>query len=380
MSATAPTRQRRRRLVGLIMAACCASATVCPDRPAAAQEAISDGAMGALKLAKFHYEKGHFDKAAALFLEAYQIQPRAEFLFNAARAYHRGMKLDEAEKRYRECLALKDVEPAVVKRIDLHLSEVVAIKTALAAARKGGKDEAAAALPKGEPAADPGLEGVKDVEPEAEVAGAGPKQVGKEVAKPATATPAAAKPATGTPTPTAPTTATTTNPAPGAATDGVAAAKSAAKPPEAVVAKTAKAAKAAPVVVPPEVEAAPLGVVKGGGGGWMAPAGWASLAVGAVAAGVGAWLYLAAQADGAALDEKAGIRNANGDVTGIYESDFNAQKADAESGLLAGGAILGVGVAAIGAGLGLVAMAPDDTALALDIGPGRLGAIACWRF
>lgn len=318
--------------IRFLLLGCCLAVAAGAPRRSVAQEAIDPGAMGALQLAKHHYQKGHFDKAARLFLEAFSIQPRAEFLFNAARAYHRGMKLKEAQKRYRECLVLKDVTPTVVKRIRLHLSEVIAIQNALAAARKGGKEEAAALTPKKAAAAEPGLEGVTHV-----------KAVDEGDAKPTQ--PAAKKPET----------------------------KPAAPPKPQVQPKPAT--KPEP---PPKTE--PTVVHKGVVGGWMAPAGWASAAVGAISAGVGAWLYVGARDDKAALEERSGRLSPNGTVSGIYEKDFEADKASVESGLLGGGALIGVGVAALGAGLGLVALAPDDATLSLDLGPGRRGLLACWRF
>ena len=53
-------------------------------------------AMQALGLAKHYYNKGAFEKAAELFMEAHKLDSRVEFMFNAARAYQRAIKLLKA--------------------------------------------------------------------------------------------------------------------------------------------------------------------------------------------------------------------------------------------------------------------------------------------
>ena len=55
-------------------------------------------AMQALGLAKHYYTQGQFEKAAELFMEAYKLDSRVEFMFNAARAYQRAIKLSKAKK------------------------------------------------------------------------------------------------------------------------------------------------------------------------------------------------------------------------------------------------------------------------------------------
>jgi len=109
----------------------------------AADESAEGAAMSALKLARFHYDKGNFDRAAALFLEAYRIDPKPEFIFNAGRAKQRAMKLDDAERHFRKCLTHNNLEATVDRRVRIHLQEVLAVKKALASA----KSQAEADLP-----------------------------------------------------------------------------------------------------------------------------------------------------------------------------------------------------------------------------------------
>ena len=53
-------------------------------------------AMQAIGLAKHYYAQGKFEKAAELFMEAYKLDARVEFMFNAARAYQRAIKLSKS--------------------------------------------------------------------------------------------------------------------------------------------------------------------------------------------------------------------------------------------------------------------------------------------
>lgn len=118
--------------------ACLVAALAVPRPTSAADESAQGAAMSALKLARFHYDKGDFDKAAALFLEAYRIDPKPEFIFNAGRAEQRAMRLDDAERHFRQCLAHDNLEATVDRRVRIHLQEVLTVKKALASAQARG--------------------------------------------------------------------------------------------------------------------------------------------------------------------------------------------------------------------------------------------------
>jgi len=99
-------------------------------------KAYSKAAMQALSVARFHYKRGEFEQAAVLLHNAYKIQPKAEFLFNAARAEHRAMKLVKAKRHFEQCLTLKDASPKVRRRAQMHIKEIESMKAALAKARR----------------------------------------------------------------------------------------------------------------------------------------------------------------------------------------------------------------------------------------------------
>ena len=111
-------------------------------RSAAAEPAKNQGkaqaqaALATLATANFYYKNSQFKKAAARYHEAYSIDPRPEFLFNAARSEQRAVMLVEAEAHFTKCLALDGISPAIADRARLHLAEVRAVKVAIAAARE----------------------------------------------------------------------------------------------------------------------------------------------------------------------------------------------------------------------------------------------------
>lgn len=199
-----------------------------------------DAARHALKIARFHYKKGNFVQCAQMFHQAYGLQPRVEFLFNAARCEQRAMKLDLAEKHFEACLKVVNAPQAVSRRARLHLGEIKSTRIAIAKARNEGMASARVATRK---------------QPRA--------------------------------------------------------------PHDA----------------------------------WKRPTGWASVGVGALLLGAGAWLAVSYASGQSALDEKTGQTNAAGQITGVtwaaYETEqtrLNGQAA-ARSGLIAGGAVVaGAGI------------------------------------
>jgi hypothetical protein len=74
---------------------------------------------------------------------AFKIQPKAQFLFNAARAEHRAMKLDRAKKHFEQCLTLKDASAKIRRRAEMHIKEIATMKAALAKARREAGEMAA---------------------------------------------------------------------------------------------------------------------------------------------------------------------------------------------------------------------------------------------
>ena len=99
-------------------------------------------AMQALGLAKHYYSKGNFEKAAELFMEAYQLDARVEFMFNAARAYQRAIKLDKAKVLFNRCVKTKDAPAVVVEKAKIYLREIDNMEKALSKAKHDGEKKA----------------------------------------------------------------------------------------------------------------------------------------------------------------------------------------------------------------------------------------------
>ena len=112
-------------------------------------------AMQALGLAKHYYSKGQFEKAAELFMEAYQLDARVEFMFNAARAYQRAIKLRRAKALFNRCIKTKDAPAVVVEKAKIYLREIENMEKALHQAKHDGEKEASDAYVIKEPKAPP---------------------------------------------------------------------------------------------------------------------------------------------------------------------------------------------------------------------------------
>lgn len=107
------------------------------SRTAAAQtEESKNAAMGALALAKHHYQNKKYKDAAKLFHQAYGLNPLPGFLFNAARAEQRAFQLDLAEAHYKQVLKLKELDEKTRGRAKFHLGEVSEIRKRLADERQ----------------------------------------------------------------------------------------------------------------------------------------------------------------------------------------------------------------------------------------------------
>lgn len=270
-------------------------------------------ALSLLEVAKFYYQSGKFLKAAKGFHEAYAIDPRPEFLFNAARAEHLGMDLDNAATHYRKCLDLKTRNAKLNKRARLYLTQVESTLAALAKARKEGAK--AAAQKQREEAAKAAQ--VKSGSTEGRLEG-----VDKVAAKPDAA-----------------------KAAPGAPVKG-AVTKHDAGPPSSATPK--KPEKPAPKQPPTAKPKGPLDSQPSLG--WRAPVGWGALGVGAVAAGFGIVTMLDYASGQADLDAKLAKTDGDGKIVGIgaadyrqQQTDLNTQNATAVTGFVAGAVLLGGG-------------------------------------
>ena len=104
--------------------------------------------MQALGLAKHYYTQGQFEKAAELFMEAYKLDSRVEFMFNAARAYQRAIKLSKAKKLFNRCVKTKDAPPVVVQKAKIYLREIQNMERALSKAKHEGERKAVKTTPK----------------------------------------------------------------------------------------------------------------------------------------------------------------------------------------------------------------------------------------
>ena len=112
-------------------------------------------AMQALGLAKHYYSKGQFEKAAELFMEAYQLDARVEFMFNAARAYQRAIKLARAKALFKRCVKTKAAPAVVVEKANIYLREIENMEKALHKAKHDGEKEASDAYVVKEPKVPP---------------------------------------------------------------------------------------------------------------------------------------------------------------------------------------------------------------------------------
>ena len=105
-------------------------------------------AMQALGLAKHYYTQGQFEKAAELFMEAYKLDSRVEFMFNAARAYQRAIKLSKAKELFNRCVKTKDAPPVVIQKAKIYLREIQNMERALTKAKHEGEKKAVVVKPK----------------------------------------------------------------------------------------------------------------------------------------------------------------------------------------------------------------------------------------
>jgi len=108
-------------------------------------------AMQAIGLAKHYYAQGKFQKAAELFLEAYKLDSRVEFMFNAARAYQRAIKLSKAKDLFNRCVATKGASPVVIQKASIYLREIQNMEKALSKAKHEGEKKAVKTAPKPKP-------------------------------------------------------------------------------------------------------------------------------------------------------------------------------------------------------------------------------------
>ena len=108
-------------------------------------------AMQALGLAKHYYTQGQFEKAAELFMEAYKLDSRVEFMFNAARAYQRAIKLSKAKELFNRCFKTKGAPPIVIQKARIYLREIQNMEKALSKAKHEGEKKASKVIVKTKP-------------------------------------------------------------------------------------------------------------------------------------------------------------------------------------------------------------------------------------
>jgi len=108
-------------------------------------------AMQAIGLAKHYYAQGRFEKAAELFMEAHKLDSRVEFMFNAARAYQRAIKLSKAKELFNRCVKTKGASAIVKQKASIYLREIQNMERALSKAKNEGKKKVVAVKPKPKP-------------------------------------------------------------------------------------------------------------------------------------------------------------------------------------------------------------------------------------
>ena len=105
-------------------------------------------AIQAIGLAKHYYAQGRFEKAAELFMEAHKLDSRVEFMFNAARAYQRAIKLSKAKDLFNRCVKTKGASPVVIQKASIYLREIQNMERALSKAKNEGKKRVVLVKPK----------------------------------------------------------------------------------------------------------------------------------------------------------------------------------------------------------------------------------------
>jgi len=108
-------------------------------------------AIQAIGLAKHYYAQGRFEKAAELFMEAHKLDSRVEFMFNAARAYQRAIKLSKAKDLFNRCVKTKGASPVVIQKASIYLREIQNMERALYKAKNEGKKRVVVVKPKPKP-------------------------------------------------------------------------------------------------------------------------------------------------------------------------------------------------------------------------------------
>ena len=147
-----PSRFRNLFVRGVLFAALCAAASPFPARTAFANDSRVQIVEKLALRAKQELQAGEFERAADLYLGAWQQgQSEPALVFNAARALHMGRHLDRAETVYRQFLALHGADPKLTEKARNYLAEIGVERgeeRALEAARLGRAnrpDESAAA-------------------------------------------------------------------------------------------------------------------------------------------------------------------------------------------------------------------------------------------
>ncbi|MCB9739727.1 MAG: hypothetical protein H6747_10700 [Deltaproteobacteria bacterium] len=99
-----------------------------PRIAVAATNRDPEAAFAALKLAKHYYEKRRYQEAAKLFHEAYQLDPKPEYLYNAARSEQRAIAYDDAERDFRALLSLPGLDREIARQTHIRLAEIAEVR------------------------------------------------------------------------------------------------------------------------------------------------------------------------------------------------------------------------------------------------------------
>ncbi len=259
--------------------------------------------MAALALAKHHYAKKEYKVAAQRFHDAYKIHPLPGFLFNAARSEQRAFLLGAAETHYREVLTLDGVDARTRKRTEVHLGEVEETR----------------------------------------------KRLGEEAARAAEAQ---------------------------RKKDAAASEK------ERISAAKAASVKNAPASTMAN-KGATVGGGGAAVAAWKTPVAFGATGVGVVVLGVGAYLLKVAADDSAKVEEDLQRKDDSGKIVGISNDEYNAAKQDIEGQQTIAIATMATGALAAGVGAYLLMSRPASIGAASrswHVTPTGRGLLVSWRF
>lgn len=303
-----------------------------------------------LNAAQKEFDAGNFERAGELFVEIWkQDKATRPALYNAARAYQLGGKLDKADELFREMLALPGLDPATKAKCDAQLATIAERRSekkaeAAVAAESAGQVAVAAGLWADALRLQPGkLAWVLRLARALHLAGQ------KAEARAAYAQWLAAAPAE--------------------AVDR-----------RQVLAWQDELGSGPAAVAPggqmtqPPAATATVAIPLASHSQWPA---WTALAVGAVGLGSGGVLLALAKADADALQDRFAKRDGAGRIVGLTPGEAATAAGKVDDGYLRGWVATGVGAVALGAGVWLK---QRPTAARVAVVPVANGAVCVVRF